>query len=140
METPSECGCAESCEEPLVCLLAGREAQEQRLADFRALFVHLERTVPRPGSFTWHFRAETAEVEAQVRAIAANEQACCPFFRFSIHREGASVLWQVSAPQRAHEVMAAFMLLPETLRSGVDADALKVALTDAGLRFVEDAQ
>lgn len=140
MASSGDCGCAAelASDEPIVCLLAGREAQEERLAAFRALFLFLEHTDPRPGGFRWIFRGENPDAEARVRELAAKEQACCPFFRFSVYPEGAMVVWDVTAPERAHQVMAAFMLLPETLRAGVDAEALKLALTDAGLHFTED--
>ena len=49
---------------------------------------------------------------AQVAALAAAEQECCPFFDFTLRLNGTSVELDIKVPAHAHDMLLA--LLPKT--------------------------
>lgn len=119
--------------EPIVCTLAGQQQQDQRVAEFRNAFVHLERTEPFDGGFRWHFRNEPG-LETELRELARREHECCRFFDFRIHRQGDVIVWEVRAPEQAAGVLHEFMRFPDTV--DVPSETLKRVFSQAGLTFV----
>lgn len=139
---PTSCGCSGDCAavpEPIVCTLAGRQQQEERAAEFRRVFLHLRSTEFLGGSFRWHFQGG-ATLESQLQALAIRENECCRFFEFEIAPVGDAIVWETRAPESARAVLEEFMRLPETLSLAPDGDALKRALTAAGLEFAGESE
>jgi len=97
------CGCASpSRARALGCTLDDDE-MPARLDRFRALFARgLVRRRAAPGRAEWIFRWSPA-LEAEARALAADERACCSFFDFDLARDGDRLRW-VTTSTRADAV------------------------------------
>jgi hypothetical protein len=94
------CGCAPSMAAQarrLGCTLPDAEMLSRGEA-FQAIFRRgLLRREVNVGRAVWSF-AWSAELERDVRDLAAAEQGCCSFWRFEIRREGAELHWEASVP------------------------------------------
>lgn len=134
------CDCAPAPEdqriadEPIVCTLDHRDMQT-RVDEYRAVFLRIVDTRRFGHGFAWRFRWD-AHVEAQVRSLVAKEQECCRFFRFNVRREGADIVWETRADDRAAAVLEEFFHLPERLH---DVKTVKLGAKRAGLVFSSDA-
>jgi len=53
-----------------------------------------------------------AEDEAQVRAFADAERACCPFLDITVAREGDAVVLRIAGSQDAQPIIDAFLSIP----------------------------
>ena len=56
-----------------------------------------------------HYRAED---EADVRAFAEEERACCPFLDISVAREADAVVLRIAGSDDAQPVIDAFLSIP----------------------------
>jgi hypothetical protein len=87
------------------CTLDGG-AVDARIDAFRTLFARgLRRRTSAPGRAEWIF-AWSAALEADARALAVAEQACCSFFTFDITHVGDELRWITTAPPDKHDALA----------------------------------
>jgi hypothetical protein len=86
--------------ETLACSLTGAEMRE-RAHEARALADRsLLRREATAGGLRLRFTG-SPEVEDAVRSFVRREKLCCPFFKFSLARDGAALELTVSAPPEA---------------------------------------
>ena len=81
----------------VVCdLTDAPDTAETRVAEYHRLFgAHLVGRSHGDGVVRFRFRAD-AGVEAWVRDLAAREQRCCGFFRFTVSVAGGAVVWDAT--------------------------------------------
>jgi hypothetical protein len=105
----------------VVCDMSGAaDTFAERMAEYRRLFAQSLVGRSRAGAgIRFRFRADPGLAE-WVRDLARREQACCPFFRFTIKASGHEVWWDVSVvdDDAARQVLAEFYRLPGTLSRG----------------------
>ena len=127
---------------PIVCDLSDApDTPVERLAEYRQLFADalIARERLPDGTSRFRFRADPG-VEERVGALAAKEQACCAFFRFTIAAHGDEIWWDATTidDPLARQVLDELHQLPHTLHGGADAlfqrfDALGLGIiTDGG--------
>lgn len=122
---------------PLVCDLTGSgETPGDRLAEYRRLFdTALLARLRTAGGIRFRFRSEAVD-EAQLRELAAREQACCPFFDMEIRRVGEELWWDtaVSQPDGGF-VLEEFYRLPGLT---LEADEIQARMHERGLPILTD--
>jgi MerR family transcriptional regulator, copper efflux regulator len=89
--------------QPIACTLDG-DGQEARLAEWRGLFARAAARETVPGGVRVTLPAALAGPAAE---LAAAEQGCCPFFRFTLVFDGGEVHLTVQAPADAGSLLAA---------------------------------
>jgi hypothetical protein len=128
---------------PIVCdMTTAPDTEEERLAEYQRLFAQAllgkERTAE---GIRFRFRA-APDVETWVRHLAAREKACCAFYEYTVHVEGAEVLWDCAVPDDdiARAILDEFYALPDTLAENPDAgmDGLRERFARRGLAIVSD--
>lgn len=87
----------------IACSLAADDRPERAalIAHLRDAMTSLERT---QHGLLLHFPADPA-VEAEVRAFAVDEKACCSFWGFGVATEGDELLLQWDAPPAAADIV-----------------------------------
>jgi hypothetical protein len=99
------CGCSSSAARDLGCTLDD-DSLGARVAAFRDLFARgLLRRESAPGRAEWIF-AWSPELEAEARALAIAERACCSFFTFEITRDSDMLRWIATAPPERRDTLA----------------------------------
>ena len=96
-------------QEPIACSLDG-DGQEARLAEWRDLLALGTAREPVANGIRVTLPAALAGSAAE---LAAAEQRCCPFFRFTLVFDGGDVRLTVQAPPEAGPLLAAFTDEPE---------------------------
>ena len=97
-------GTDQTCElPPIACTLSGSD-QDQRVGEWQKLLAHGTAREPVPDGVRVTLPAELAGPAAE---LAAAEQRCCPFFRFTLVFEGGDIHLTVQAPADAAELLAA---------------------------------
>lgn len=91
-------------QEPIACSLDG-DGQEARLAEWRDLLALGTAREPVANGIRVTLPAALAGSAAE---LAAAEQRCCPFFRFTLVFDGGDVRLTVQAPPEAGPLLAAF--------------------------------
>ena len=94
---------------PIACTLDG-DGREARLAEWRDLFAHATAREPVADGVRVSLPAALAGSAAE---LAAAEQRCCPFFRFTLVFDGPGVRLTVQAPAEAGPLPATFIDEPE---------------------------
>ena len=90
-------------EEPIIaCSLNGGE-QQDRVEQWRRLLTTAVRREPVDGGVRVVLPMEVA---AQVAGLAADEQACCPFFDFTLRLADGRLAFEVRAPAQAADLVA----------------------------------
>jgi len=93
------CGCATSAvDPPIACTLDDAERPE-RIAAWQAVLAAVEARESIDGGVRLRFRS--SDVAGDVAALAAAEQHCCSFFRFSLTIDGRGTALEVTAPPDA---------------------------------------
>lgn len=92
---------------PVACSLGG-QAMGERVGHWRQLLAGAERE-PVPGGIRATVPASRA---AQIVALAAAEQECCPFFDFRIQLAGQRLHLEVRAPAEAGDMVADLFAAP----------------------------
>ena len=88
------------------------QAQWQRVRDvFERAFLSSER-IEDGGRF--RFRALPG-LEAELKALAEREHACCRFFRFDVFEKDGELWWETGVDAEAEPVLEAFLTLPGML-------------------------
>jgi hypothetical protein len=90
-------------EEPIIaCSLTDGE-QQDRVEQWRRLLTTAVRREAVDGGIRIVL---PTEMSAQVAALAADEQQCCPFFDFTLHLTEGRLAFEVRAPAHAAELIA----------------------------------
>jgi hypothetical protein len=101
-----------------VCDMSGAaDTLAERMAEYRRLFAQSLVGRSRTGAgIRFRFRAGPGLAD-WVRDLARRENACCPFFRFTVKVSGNEVWWDASVvdDDAARQVLAEFYRLPGTL-------------------------
>jgi hypothetical protein len=98
----------------LACTLDGDGARV-RMEEFRSVFRRAYIAGERfTGGVRWRFRSEPGLL-AELRTLAAREQACCSFFHFEVFERAEEVWWQTMAQPGAEAVLEEFFVMPERL-------------------------
>ncbi len=129
-------------DEPVVCTadLRDKPTIEAQMNGYRAAFAHLGRTERFNGGFRWVFEPKPG-LEGDLKRLAENEHQCCRFFKFDVRRTHDSIVWQITANERAALVLEEFSRLPSRLSGiapGQDLAPIKQGVTAAGLAFAAD--
>jgi hypothetical protein len=109
---------ASSCKPPIACDMTGApDTPSQRMAEYSRLFT--ENLVGRERTDTgirFRLRADDG-VEDWVRDLAVREEACCPFFRFSVTKHDDEMWWDASVidDDIARQILDAFYHLPDAV-------------------------
>jgi MerR family transcriptional regulator, copper efflux regulator len=90
--------------EPIACTL-GPGDQDRRMGEWRELLAQATAREPVPGGLRFSLPSGLAGTAAN---LAAAEQRCCPFFRFTMVFDGAAVQLTVQAPPEAGPLLATF--------------------------------
>jgi hypothetical protein len=100
--------------EPIACSLDA-EGFRRRMEEFRDVFERAFLSTERmEGGGRFRFRSLPG-LEAELRALAEREQACCRFFRFEVLEKDGEIWWETAADAEAAPVLDAFLALPELL-------------------------
>jgi hypothetical protein len=86
----------------IACSLTGGE-QQDRVGQWRRLLTTAVRREPFAGGIRIVL---PIEMSAQVAALAADEQVCCPFFDFTLRLADGRLAFEVRAPDQAAELVA----------------------------------
>ena len=127
---------------PVVCTadLADRVSVDAQMNGYRDAFRALVRSERNsPNAIAWTFRNEEG-LAGRLRVLAKNEHECCAFFAFDLRESagGDEIVWSITAPSGAREVLEAFAELPTRLAAGADTKEIKDHVTQAGLLFAAD--
>lgn len=127
---------------PVVCTadLADRVSVDAQMDGYRDAFRALLRTERvSPNAIAWTFRNEEGLAD-RLRVLAKNEHECCAFFTFDLRESagGDEIVWSITAPDAAREVLGAFAELPARLADGAGTREIKDHVTKAGLVFAAD--
>jgi MerR family transcriptional regulator, copper efflux regulator len=90
--------------EPIACTLSPGD-QDRRVAEWRELLAQATAREPVPDGLRFTLAATLAGVAA---GLAAAEQRCCPFFRFTLVLDGGGLQLTVQAPPEAGPLLATF--------------------------------
>jgi len=122
---------------PVACdMTSAPDTADERMAEYERLFaqafVGRERTAD---GIRHRFRAGDG-IEAWVRDLAAREEACCPFFDFSVSTDGDEVHWDATVidDDIARDMLDEFYALPDTVGDGVAG--LESRLGERGLQVI----
>lgn len=124
---------------PIMCdMTDASDTAVERMAEYQRLFT--ESLVGREridGVVRFRFLAQPG-VEDRVRDLAARENACCAFFRFSVTVHGNEVWWDstVVDDDMARRILGEFYRLPDTVADG--AAGLRDRFADQGLPVMVD--
>lgn len=130
---------------PIACTadLRNRDEIQAGMDRYRAAFTHLIATEPTSSGFRWRFRTSPG-LEAELRALAKAEFACCSFMKFHVTTDGPDIVWETSADSSAREVVDEYMRLPERFREeprpGLDVKHIKEHALRSGITFTSDAR
>lgn len=91
---------------PLVCQLTGPEMQVRKAALQQVIFSKVTAFDEVETGFVFHF-ADQDDFLLHLIDYMLAEQACCPFFQFdlSIQANHGGIVWQVSGPPAAKEML-----------------------------------
>jgi MerR family transcriptional regulator, copper efflux regulator len=87
---------------PVACTLSGQD-QADRIGQWRRLLAQAQGREPIPGGVGFTLPATLA---AEAAGLAAAEQRCCAFFRFTLHLAGGGLRFEVRAPAEAAPLLA----------------------------------
>jgi hypothetical protein len=85
---------------PLIACSLDTTDKKQRLADWSTLLREATRRDEAPNGVRYSF-AGNDELESRLRALAADEKACCAFLDFDVVRTGEVLQMTVTAPPDA---------------------------------------
>jgi DNA-binding transcriptional MerR regulator len=102
------CGCGTT--PAVACSLSGAD-QRTRLADWEAVLAGVTARDAVDGGLALRF-APAPGLAARLAELAADEQACCPFFSFRLLLDGDGPVLEVRAPADAGDVVAALFGSP----------------------------
>ena len=103
--------------EPIACTLSGGD-QDQRLGEWRQLLAQATARQPVPDGLQLTLPPALAGPAAE---LAAAEQRCCPFFRFTLVLAGGGLQLTVQAPPEAGPLLAALTDEPDAATSSQPA-------------------
>jgi MerR family transcriptional regulator, copper efflux regulator len=89
--------------QPIACTLNGSD-QGQRVGEWQNLLAHGTAREPVPDGIRVTLPAELAGPAAE---LAAAEQQCCPFFRFTLVFDGGDIQLTMQAPPEAAPLLTA---------------------------------
>lgn len=89
--------------QPIACTLSGSD-QGQRMGEWQKLLAHGTAREPVPDGIRVTLPAALAGPAAE---LAAAEQQCCPFFRFTLVFDGGVIQLTMQAPPEAAPLLAA---------------------------------
>jgi MerR family copper efflux transcriptional regulator len=98
-------GTDQTCDElpPIACTLSGSD-QGQRVGEWQQLLAHGTAREPVPDGIRVTLPAGLAGPAAE---LAAAEQRCCPFFRFTLVFDGGVIQLTMQAPAEAAPLLTA---------------------------------
>lgn len=103
---------------PVACdMSAASDTPAERAAEYRRLFSQaLTGRERSEASIRFRFRADPG-VADWVRDLAAREEACCAFFRFTVTAHDGEIWWDASVidDDSARQMLAGFYELPDIL-------------------------
>ena len=120
---------------PIACTLEGGKVR-QRILDWQQALAGPQRREQVPDGVRLTFAYDTDRA-AELGRLAAAEHACCPFFTFSLHVDATAVTFEVVAPARASEIVAAVFGTPGASDTDTTADttaAMSDTVADLGLQ------
>ncbi len=99
---------------PIACTLDS-DGFRRRMEEFREVFERAFLSSERfEGGGRFRFRALPG-LEAELKALAEREHACCRFFRFDVSERNGELWWETRVDAEAEPVLEAFLALPELL-------------------------